>query len=113
MLIVVRFGPVPSDFPARAESALRVLAARPGFIHGEIGRSTDTGVDWVLVLSWTSVGAWRRALSSFEVKTEAVPLLSLGLDQPSAYEVLLAHDGDDLRQFGSDLAGDVDQAPGR
>ena len=35
------------------------------------------------------VGAYRRALSSYDVKVGAVPLLSRALDEPSAYEAVV------------------------
>jgi hypothetical protein len=34
------------------------------------------------------VGSYRRALSSYDVKVTAVPLLSLAYDEPSAFEVM-------------------------
>ena len=37
---------------------------------------------------WEHVGAYRRALSAYDVKLHAVPLLSRALDEPSAYEVV-------------------------
>jgi hypothetical protein len=43
---------------------------------------------WVLETRWTNVGSYRRALSAYDVKLGAVPLLSRAIDEPSAYEVL-------------------------
>ena len=34
------------------------------------------------------MGAYRRALSSFDVKMHAIPLLSSAIDEPSAYELV-------------------------
>ena len=89
MLVVNRF--VVSDeaaFTPRAEAALAALAGRPGFVSGSFGRAVDEPDRWCLVTLWESVGAYRRALSAFEVKVEATPLLAESLDEPSAYEVL-------------------------
>ena len=91
MLVVNRF--VVSDetaFTPRASAALAALAGRPGFVSGRFGRAVDEPDRWCLVTRWESVGAYRRALSAFEVKVEATPLLAESLDEPSAYEVLLA-----------------------
>jgi hypothetical protein len=91
VLVVNRF--VVSDetaFTPRAEAALAALAARPGFVSGRFGRSVDEPDRWCLVTRWESVGAYRRALSAYQVKVEATPLLAESLDEPSAYEVLLA-----------------------
>jgi hypothetical protein len=38
-------------------------------------------------MRWRDVGSYRRALSSYDVKVTAVPLLSRALDEPSAYEL--------------------------
>ena len=100
MLVVTRFqmtaasdGPTGSgdlgpDFLARARTAMDALAARPGFRSGRIGRAVDDPTAWVMTTEWEHVGAYRRALSAYEVKVDAVPLLSLAVDEASAYEVL-------------------------
>ncbi len=53
-----------------------------------MGRNVDDPELWVLATRWEHVGAYRRALSSYDVKLHAVPLLSRALDEPSAYEVV-------------------------
>lgn len=100
MLVVTRYrvggeadagdGAVGADFLARAGAALQVLAERPGFRSGRIGRAADDPSSWVMTTEWEHVGAYRRALSAYEVKVHAVPLLSLAADEPTAYEVLVA-----------------------
>jgi len=91
VLVVNRFR-VPAEdadaFRADLESALAALAARPGYVAGQIGRNVDDPELWVLTTTWENVGAYRRALSSYDVKVGAVPLLSRALDEPSAYEVV-------------------------
>ncbi|MGH8965474.1 MAG: antibiotic biosynthesis monooxygenase, partial [Actinomycetes bacterium] len=47
----------------------------------------DPGL-WVLQTRWENVGSYRRALSSYDVKVGAVPLLSRAVDEPSAYELV-------------------------
>lgn len=78
------------DFVERAGEALAALAARPGYVSGELTRSLDDPRQWCLVTRWESVGAYRRALGDFDVKVRATPLLARSLDEPSAYEVLAA-----------------------
>jgi hypothetical protein len=106
VLVVNRF--VVDDeptFTSRAEAALAALAGRPGYLSGSFGRSVDEPDRWCLVTRWQSVGAYRRALSAFEVKVEATPLLAESLDEPSAYEVLLdAGPGGPVRAASSDRA---------
>jgi len=42
-----------------------------------------------------NVGSYRRALSPYDVKMAAVPLLSEAIDEPTAYEDLLTQHGFD------------------
>lgn len=74
------------EFRRGLEAAHAALAARPGYVDGQIGRNLDDPRLWLLWTRWENVGSYRRALSSYEVKTTAVPLLSRAVDEPSAYE---------------------------
>ena len=95
-MIVVTHFEVPADeaaaFLPKARAALAAFAARPGFIRGRVGRAADDPGAWVLTTEWDGVGAYRRSLSAYEVKVDAAPLLGLGRDEPSAFEILLAED---------------------
>jgi hypothetical protein len=90
MLVVNRFIVTAgeSEFVQRARTALAVLAVRPGYVSGQLGRAYDDPTHWSLVTEWASVGAYRRALGAYDVKVHATPLLAQSLDEPSAYEVL-------------------------
>ena len=92
MLVVSRFR-VPevegAAFRAELQAALGVLAQQAGHVSGTIGRNVDDPELWVLATTWEHVGAYRRALSSYDVKLRAVPLLGRALDEPSAYEVVV------------------------
>ena len=96
VLVVTRFD-VPEEqsatFLPRAQAALAAFAARPGYVRGRIGRAADDPTAWVLTTEWDGVGAYRRSLSSYDVKVDAAPLLSLGRDEPSAFEVLHRDEG--------------------
>ena len=114
MLVVSRFA-VPADaagpFADSAREALAALAARPGFRRGHAGRSVDDPAEWVLVTEWDGVGAYRRALSAYEVKLAATPLLAQARDEAGAYEILLAADPTGItRVAASDRAADADTA---
>jgi hypothetical protein len=97
VLVVSRFR-VPVDegetFRGELAEAHAVLAGRPGYVDGRTGRNLDDPTLWVLTTRWENVGSYRRALSSYDVKLHAVPLLSRALDEPSAYE--LVEPGTDL-----------------
>ena len=104
VIVVNRFR-VPAEqqdqFREDLQRARETLAERPGFTHSTVGRNTDDPELWVLTTEWESVGAYRRALSAYDVKLTAVPVLSRAVDEPSAYE--LVEPGTDLNvaQFRS------------
>lgn len=74
------------DFRTRAEAAIAVLAERPGFVSADLGRNLDEPRLWTITTRWQNVGSYRRALQGYESKLVVVPLLSLAVDEPSAYE---------------------------
>jgi Antibiotic biosynthesis monooxygenase len=88
VLVVNRFRESDALFRSDLEAALAVLSAQAGYEHGEVGRNVDDPDLWVMVTRWRDVGSYRRALSSYDVKVRAVPLLSRTIDEPSAYEDL-------------------------
>ncbi len=89
MLLVCRFTTAP-DLLARARIALELLTAADGCLGGELGRSVDEPDRWVLTVRFSSVHAYRRALSPFPVREHVVPLLSEALaDEPATFETLL------------------------
>jgi hypothetical protein len=59
---------------------------------------------WLLQTEWESVGAYRRALSSYDVKVRAVPVMYLAIDEPTAYEALVSTSPDGLVDAVSDRA---------
>lgn len=104
MVVVTRFvvpEPAGRSFRDRARAALNVLAAQPGLVTAAVGRATDDPSRWVLTMTWESVGQYRRALASFDVKLAAVPLLSEAVDEPTAFELL---DGRGAHPVTSDSA---------
>ena len=91
MLVVNRFRVPESDhetFRVDVDLARAALAERPGYLRGVIGRNVDDPELWVLTTEWEHVGAYRRALSAYDVKLHAVPLLGRALDEPSAFEIV-------------------------
>lgn len=89
MIVLSRFDVPTGDalgFASRAEAVVAVLATRPGFLSADLGRNLDEPTLWTLTTRWQDVGSYRRALQGFEAKSVVVPLLSLAVDEPSAYE---------------------------
>jgi hypothetical protein len=76
--------------------ALAILAAKPGWVGGDVGRNVDDPSLWVLTTRWENVGSYRRALGSYEGKMHIQPLMVHALDEPSAYEVV--EEGTDLNE---------------
>ena len=95
MLVVTRYV-VPeqdaADFRDQARTALLTMRSQRGCRAVVLGRSVDDPTTWTLAMRWSSVGDYRRALSSYEVKVDVVPLLQRALDEPGAFEELLAWD---------------------
>jgi hypothetical protein len=103
MISVAYFRTDDDDFAARAQQALTVLGARPGFVRGSVSRSIDDEADWILITEWQDVGSYRRALGNYEVKVSATPLLAAALDLPSGFETLAdLHSGGRLAVHASD-----------
>jgi quinol monooxygenase YgiN len=106
VIVVNRFRVPPQETPAfRAdlERAREALSTQAGYVRGRVGRNIDDPELWALTTEWEGVGAYRRALSSYDVKLAAVPTLSRALDEPSAYETV--EPGTDLNQAGARSLG--------
>ena len=91
LLVVNRFRVTPelgAAFAEDARVALAILAESVGFIDGAIAQSTDETDLRLITTRWRDVGSYRRALSRFEVKISAVPLLSRAVDESSAFEAV-------------------------
>jgi len=73
-------------FRGQAEAAIAVLRRREGLLSLDFGRNLDEPELWTLTTRWADVGSYRRALSGIESKSVVVPMLSLAVDEPSAYE---------------------------
>ena len=74
-----------ADLAAAVGELLAALAARPGFVDGEFGRSTEDGDLWALVTRWDGVGSYRRGLSAAEVKIAGAPVWLHAVDEPGVY----------------------------
>ena len=108
--VVLRFSVLTTevtDFRSRAMATARLLAAADGCQGVEVGRASDAPSMWMLAIRWDSVGAYRRALGSHQVKAEGMPFLSTAIDEPTAFEVLFASDVRGERSAPGDLASDA------
>ena len=92
-----------------AEVALKALGAQQGFEGGEIGAAVDQPDLLLITTRWASVGDYRRALSSFDVKMNAMPLLYGAENEPSGFEVLRELDAQgELTRHTAVIAADAD-----
>ena len=112
MLVVTRHRlPLPGYADAAAALAaarevLGVLAERPGFVRGWVGRAVDEGDLLLLAHEWVDTGSYRRALSAYEVKLRW-PFLQTAEDEATAFEVLSARTPEGGHDRPSDLAADA------
>ena len=90
MIVINRFRSEGPDegIRGRLEEALEVLSAQRGYLDGHIARNVDAPELWLLQTRWQGPGAYRRALSAYDVKMRAWSLLGQAIDEPSAYEIL-------------------------
>lgn len=109
MLAIVRFDTSgdESALLARAEAALGALSRCAGFERGWFAQSTDAPTVWTLCTLWRSVGAYRRALSSYEVKIHATPFMYDAREEPTGFEVRIAATPEAVELRAGDLAPDA------
>jgi hypothetical protein len=91
VFVVIRFRVAEAElaeFAVRLQAAVDVLGKQKGFVAARCGRNVDDPELLALTMEWENVGSYRRALSPYEVKLTAVPLLSLAIDEPTAYDDL-------------------------
>ncbi|MEU8226060.1 antibiotic biosynthesis monooxygenase family protein [Kribbella sp. NPDC048915] len=91
MFVVIRFRVGEDDqagFGERVRAAVDVLEQQKGFVAARVGRNVDDPELLALTLEFENIGSYRRALSPYDVKLTAVPLLSQAIDEPTAYEDL-------------------------
>jgi hypothetical protein len=110
LMVVSRFR-VPENeraaFLVDAGRALEALSAQAGCRAASIGQSTDESGLIAIRTEWAGVGAYRRALSAFDVKVNAIPLLSVAIDEPSAYELVHHWTPEGVTVAPSGLAADA------
>lgn len=114
MILSCRFDvPTAEDaaFRAQLRTAVGLLSAQAGCELALAGTSVDgpgpTGQVWTLLARFTSVTAYRRALSPFDVRTHVVPLLARARDDgASTVQILLEADDGTVVEHRSLLASD-------
>ncbi len=84
------YGDAEEQITGELAVLLDVFATLPGFLRARAGRCLDEPDVWILLTEWESVGTYRRALSSHAVKTTGYPVFVRIVDEPGAYDVLLA-----------------------
>lgn len=107
LVVVTRYvvpEPDGAVFAEQAREALDALRGQPGCRRGHVGRSMDEPDRWLLQTEWDTVGGYRRALSSYDVKVRAVPVMYHAIDEPTAYEVLVEAGPSGLVESASDRA---------
>lgn len=88
MFAIARFRVAPGaaeSFVGDLVAAQEALAACDGYISGRIGSNTDEPGLIAMVTEWRNIGSYRRALSNYQVKLVAVPILAQAIDEPGGY----------------------------
>jgi len=91
-----------------AREALAPLARQELCLGADICAAIDDAHLALIVTRWPSIGAYRRAMSAFDVKMHTVPMLSQSVDEPTSFEVLHHHGPDGIVDSVSARAHDAD-----
>ncbi|MCC6495224.1 MAG: antibiotic biosynthesis monooxygenase [Propionibacteriaceae bacterium] len=75
----------PSGFRVQAGAVVEQFSASPGSAGAELVQNLDEPELWAIVSRWADVGSYRRAFNGTAAKLVLIPLLSLAIDEPSAY----------------------------
>jgi uncharacterized protein YbjT (DUF2867 family) len=68
-----------------AEAVAAQFRASAGCEDARLVQNLDEPELWAIVSRWADVGSYRRAFNGTDAKLVLVPLLSLAIDEPSAY----------------------------
>jgi hypothetical protein len=79
---------VEAAFRDEGRAVLGIFGRQRGFVRGHLGRSADDPSRWILSTEWEGVGAYRRALSAYDVKVDATDFLNRAVEETTAFEVL-------------------------
>jgi hypothetical protein len=112
MLVITRHRVAQIALPTwllEAKASLAPLATQPGCISAEIGLATDEPDLVSVVTRWEDVGAYRRALSNFEVKMQSIPFLSTAVDESTAFELIHRNMQGEQTDFSPARAFDADE----
>lgn len=112
LLVITKHRVHPNEMASwtqSAKTAISPLAACAGCLGTEIGLATDEADLAVVVSKWENVGAYRRALSNFEVKMHSIPFLSTAVDESSAFELIHRNVTGQTTEFDAARALDADE----
>ncbi|MEV5571397.1 antibiotic biosynthesis monooxygenase family protein [Spirillospora sp. NPDC052269] len=92
MIAITRFR-VPAEraegFTEEMTALLADLAAGPGHRAGRLARTVDDPELWAMITEWDGAGFYRRALGAPAVRMRLIPLATMAIDEPGAYEEVL------------------------
>ncbi len=76
----------PARFRAGADAVVAQFSGCAGCLGAEVVQNLDDPDLWAIVSRWADVGSYRRAFNGTDAKLVLVPLLSLAIDEPSAFD---------------------------
>lgn len=74
-----------AQFRGEAEAVVAQFAGSTGCEGAELVQNLDDPQLWAVISRWAQVGDYRRAFNGTAAKMVLIPLLSLAIDEPSAY----------------------------
>lgn len=88
VMVVNRFQvPHPdAGFQALATQVVTHFRNSAGCRGAQLVRNLDEPQLWAILSDWVDVGSYRRTFNGTEAKLLLIPLLSLAIDEPSAYD---------------------------
>lgn len=85
MISITRFHADQAAVVDRLRSVVEFWRHCEGCESVELAQNLDEPTLWVILSHWRNVGCYRRSFSGAEAKMLLTPILSLALDEPSAY----------------------------
>lgn len=85
MIVVTRFQDPGPGFESEAKRVIAWWARCQGCRALDLVRNLDDPDLWAIVGRWDCVGDYRRSFNGYDAKVILMPLLSLAVDEPTAY----------------------------
>lgn len=108
MQVITRHQPQRRDeFIETAASYLAAVSQCAGYVSGELLRSLDHDLSFLVVTKWESAGAYRRSMSDFDTRVLAMTLMASAADDDTSFETVVSATDGRAHHHVSDRAMDA------